>query len=103
MTIRVLVEDPARADLAAAVRWYKQIRPGLEADFRLCVRATLQGIARHPRSCPVVGRQLRRALVDRFPFAVFYLLDADTVRVFAVVHTSRNPRAWRSRDDQPAD
>ena len=91
MKLRVIVETPAKADLAAAVRWYKRLQPGLEADFRLCVRATIHRIVRNPESYPVVGRQLRRALTDRFPFAVFYLLDRDIIRVFGVLDTKRNP------------
>jgi plasmid stabilization system protein ParE len=98
VTVRVVIESPARADLAAAVRWYKRMQPGLEADFRLCVRATLHRIARYPESCPLVGRHLRRALIDRFPFAVFYLPDGDILRVFGVLHTRRDPRAWQARD-----
>ncbi len=99
MTLRIVIESPARADLASAVRWYKLIQAGLEADFRLCVRATLHRIARNPESCPVVGRRLRRALTDRFPFAVFYLRDGNSIRVFAVLHTRRSPRAWQSREE----
>lgn len=99
MTLRIVIESPAKADLAAAVRWYKQVQEGLEADFRLCVRASLHRIARHPESFPVAGRQLRRALIDRFPFAIFYLRDGDTIRVFGVLHTSRSPRVWQARGD----
>jgi plasmid stabilization system protein ParE len=98
VTLRIIIENPAKADLAAAVKWYKQIQKGLEADFRLCVRASLHAIARHPESYPVVGRRLRRALTSRFPFAIFYLLDRDTVRVFGVLHSSRSPRVWQARD-----
>lgn len=98
MTFRIVIENPAKADLAAAVRWYKQIQKGLEADFRLCVRASLHRIARHPESYPVVGRRLRRALTSRFPFAIFYLLGGDIIHVFGVLHTSRSPLVWQARD-----
>jgi toxin ParE1/3/4 len=98
VTLRIVIEYPAKADLAAAVSWYKQIQKGLEADFRLCVRASLHRMARHPESYPVVGRKLRRALIDRFPFAIFYLLDGDILRVFGVLHTRLSPRVWQARD-----
>jgi len=62
------------------------------------VCASLHAIARHPESYPVIGRRLRRALTSRFPFAIFYILDGDTVRVFGVLHTSRSPRVWQARD-----
>jgi plasmid stabilization system protein ParE len=98
VTLRIVIESPAKADLAVAVRWYKQIQPGLETDFRLCVRAALHRIARHPESYPVVGRRLRRALIERFPFAIFYVEDSDAIRVFGVLHTRRSPRVWQARN-----
>ncbi len=92
------VEDSAQGDLEAAVRWYKNIRPGLQDEYRLCVRAALHRISRYPEAYPKVGKRLRRALIDRFPFAVFYLQDADLIRVFAVLHTHRSPRFWKQYD-----
>jgi hypothetical protein len=83
VTLSVVIENPAREDLAAAVQWYKQVQPGLEADFRLCVP----------------GRRLRQALIERIPFAIFYLRDADAIHVFGVLHTSRSPRLWQARND----
>jgi len=41
--------------------------------------------------------EFRRALVRRFPYAVFYQQDGDKVTVFAVFHTSRNPEKWSQR------
>jgi toxin ParE1/3/4 len=49
----------------------------------------------YPESYPVVTRHLRRALIDRFPFAIFYLTDAEVIQVFAVLHTSRDPQIWQ--------
>jgi toxin ParE1/3/4 len=45
----------------------------------------------------LVYRDVRRALVGRSPFAVFYVVQPDTVIVVAVLHTARNPRLWRNR------
>ena len=39
----------------------------------------------------------RRALVRRFPYAVFYGYDGDAVTVQAVLHTARDPAKWRQR------
>jgi hypothetical protein len=33
----------------------------------------------------------RRVLVSRFPFAVFYTIEEETVVVHGVYHSSRNP------------
>jgi hypothetical protein len=44
-----------------------------------------------------VHRDVRRALLWRFPFAVFFTSDADSVLVLAVLHVRRDPDVWRSR------
>jgi hypothetical protein len=39
----------------------------------------------------------RRALVRRFPYAVFYEYANDVVTVYCVFHTARDPAKWRRR------
>jgi hypothetical protein len=35
--------------------------------------------------------------VHRFPYSVFYVLDADSISVTGVLHVRRDPHAWPSR------
>ena len=41
--------------------------------------------------------EYRRALVRRFPYAVFYEYAEGTVTLYGVLHTSRDPNKWRQR------
>jgi plasmid stabilization system protein ParE len=50
-----------------------------------------------PGAHPIIRGQTRRALVRRFPYAVFYVLDPDVVAVTAVMHGRRDPRRWQER------
>ncbi len=54
-------------------------------------------IADAPLMYPNVHRNTRRAIIQRFPFGVFYREEAETVIVVAVMHGSRNPRRWKKR------
>jgi hypothetical protein len=44
-----------------------------------------------------IFRNLRRGLVRRFPYAVFYEYENNVVNVYCVFHTSRDPNKWRER------
>jgi hypothetical protein len=44
-----------------------------------------------------VHETYRRALIRRFPFAIFYEYAGTKVTVYAVFHTSRDPEKWRNR------
>jgi len=97
MLHRVRSTSAACADLLAAHDWYEQRSPGLGKDFVRMVDAALAGIGRQPALFPPVHRGLRRALLRRFPYAIFYRIDPDAVRVIAVLHTSMNLRRLEER------
>jgi toxin ParE1/3/4 len=47
----------------------------------------------------LVDRTMRRALVRRFPYAIFYEIEPRQIVVYGVFHGARNPNAWRRRRD----
>ena len=70
---------------------------GLGSEFLRAVRAAFALIRRNPEQFPRVRGDIRRALVRRFPYAVYYVVEPDHVSVFAVIHTRQHPRRWQSR------
>ena len=97
MSLPVLIRPEAEADLAEACQWYEEQRPGLAERFLLSVEAALSGIERFPESFPVVYNQVRRVLLRRFPYGIFYLLEESRVVVLAVFHCKRDPKPWQER------
>jgi plasmid stabilization system protein ParE len=97
MLSRVVVRAEAQADLAAAFAWYEDQRTGLGLQFLDEIERCLQRIAENPEACSIVHRRFRRALTSRFPYKVFYVVDADIISIVAVLHAARHPMRWRSR------
>lgn len=87
----------AEADLSESYGYYEDCRRGLGDDFLLCVEETFERIARNPRQCPAVHPEVRRTLVHRFPYGIFYVLVETKVIVIAVLDAARDPQQWRSR------
>jgi hypothetical protein len=71
MACRLVVAPEAALDLTEAYIWYERRRSGLGEDFLSSAEACLEGIRRHPEIYPVVHETYSRALVRRFPYAVF--------------------------------
>ena len=87
----------ARRDIGSAIRWYNSERQGLGAEFLIEVDTTLRRIRESPLMFSEVVPQTRRALLTRFPYAVFFTPEAeDLVIVLTVSHLHRNPESWRS-------
>jgi plasmid stabilization system protein ParE len=94
---KLLVRPAAAADIEEAYRWYERQRVGLGEEFLTTVDATLRDLAAHPATYAVIHRETRRALLHRFPYAIFYRLYDETVIVIACMHGRRDPKRWKGR------
>jgi plasmid stabilization system protein ParE len=45
--------------------------------------------------------EIRRAVLRRFGYLILYEVRSETPEIFAVVHGSREPSAWKSRLTEP--
>jgi plasmid stabilization system protein ParE len=97
MAANLILAPEAEQDLDEAYAWYERQRAGLGADFLSRVDACIQTILRMPQMYAVVHENYRRALVRRFPYAVFYEYATDAVTIYGIFHTSRDPQKWRRR------
>jgi plasmid stabilization system protein ParE len=75
MIIRFTPE--ADTELAEARHWYAHQREDLDLEFMDSIDDALSRVVRNPQLYPIVYRTLRRAVVRRFPFAVFYEVTAE--------------------------
>jgi len=69
----------------------------LGEEFLDCVDACIQAICRMPELYPKVHEDYRRALVRRFPYAVYYEFAGGKVFVYSIFHMSQNPKKWSNR------
>lgn len=97
MSLPLIVDLEAEQDLAEAARWYELQRKGLGREFLRSVDSALTQIRRMPLILPKVFEDVRRAPTGRFPYGVFYKIEAEQISVIAVYHNSRDPRGWQER------
>ncbi len=88
----------ARAELIDAQDWYENEAAGLGRRFRAAVDDVVQRMSAIPHQFPAIYKDVRRALLRRFPYALMFVIEADeTVTVVACFHGSRDPAHWRAR------
>lgn len=98
----VVLSDEALAEIAAAAHWYEERQQYLGDRFLDEVDHTTLRIAARPRGFSRIALSdatldVRRALLDVFPYAVVFTSLPAEVRVLAVSHTRRNPEYWLHR------
>lgn len=102
MTRALAFTSRAAIDIEEAYSWYEGQRAGLGADFQSELARIIQLLEAMPETGPVVHRDLRRLLVRRFPFALYYRLTESTVEVRGCLHQRRDPKTWIRRiKEQP--
>lgn len=94
---QLVILPDARHDLAEGFEWYEAQAPGLGQEFFRCAEACIHSVQRTPRLYPVVHDRYRRALVRRFPYAVFYEHAQHVITVYAVFHCAQAPDKWKAR------
>lgn len=93
----VVILADAEADIKDAYQWYETQRKGLGESFLLCIEEALSRVSRTPKIYAVVHKHIRRTLIHRFPFGIFYIESERSIIVLAVLHARRNPRTWKER------
>jgi plasmid stabilization system protein ParE len=98
MTTRGVVLRPEAArDIEEARDWYDAQEPDLGAEFIEEIDATLARVAQLPGGYALVEDDVRRALVRRFPYGVFFVDDGDSIAVLAVFHLAMSPTRLGAR------
>ncbi len=95
MRIRFL--SVAEREMRDAYDWYERQSPGLGAEFLAELDSAVIRILRYPESCTATEEGLRRALLNRFPYGLWYDIEKDCLLVYAVAHLHREPRYWVDR------
>ena len=97
MAYKLFIRKEAEADIAEAYQYYENCREGLGADFMLCIDESLSRIQRNPQQFRFVLDRIKRALVKKFLYGIYYTLSENEIIVLAVTHARRNPKHWQSR------
>ena len=95
--MQIRLRREAEIELVEARLWYSLQGEGLDVALMKRVDQALNAIIAAPQSYPVVYRNLRRAVVRQFPFAIFYQAIGNEIIVFAVYHSRRDPKRLDSR------
>lgn len=91
---RLKFSGRAVREIGEAFDWYEEQSKGLGSEFELAFELQLKRLEQVPLLYAEIVPGVRRTLLPRFPYSVFYTVKNDLVQVLAVIHNARNPRRW---------
>ena len=95
--MRLIYHPAAEAELTEAAQFYEQRVPTLGAQFLDAVDRAVSVIQIAPDRWAVIEADVRHYLLPRFPYANYYRVLPDHIRILAFKHHSRHPDYWRDR------
>lgn len=88
MSYRIRITTEAKQEILAAKQWYNHRQPGLGEDFAKTVKDQIDVLKSDTVDHKVVFDKVRRILVKRFPYVVYYTRNNEnrTINILAVLH-----------------
>jgi toxin ParE1/3/4 len=77
--------------------FYERSEPGLGNRFIDEIECGIDILISQPQIGRLLDEELRRFVLDDFPFSLIYRIESERIWIVAVAHQSRRPGYWRER------
>ena len=98
--MNVIYHPLAVKEIDSAFEYYQEILPSLARDFLEELNTSIESIVSSPLRYHLVRRDMRKCRLKRFPYALYFVLEEDTIRILIVRHNRRHPSYGMDRLDQ---
>ncbi|MDD5273233.1 MAG: type II toxin-antitoxin system RelE/ParE family toxin [Methylovulum sp.] len=97
MSFTVSFHRGASAEFIEASAWYENKRQKLGLEFIAEIERCILLVAERPYQYAVVHKDIRRIVVNRFPYSVYFRVEERRIIVLSVCHSKRDPVKWQDR------
>ncbi len=91
------ISDEAELDFDKSYNYYYEENPKVADSFFRSINLAFKNIKKTPKSFPLTHKDIRKYIVKKFPFVVYFRIVDSLIQVIAIFHTSRNPEIWNKR------
>lgn len=96
MKYKLVIQDTAKLDILEAIFYYNSKQPKLGKRFFLAFKSKSKNISSNPEGYAVRYKDVRMAMIDKFPYLIHFQIDkeAKVVFILAVFYDGENPEKW---------
>lgn len=96
--MKYVFHPEALAEYGQTVEYYAAQRIEVAQAFIDAIEDAVYRIRESPTRYPIVDEDVRRCMARRFPYGILYTIEQDYILILAVMHCSREPGYWKSRE-----
>ncbi|HBA26096.1 MAG TPA: type II toxin-antitoxin system RelE/ParE family toxin [Nitrospinae bacterium] len=94
---KIIIHEDAEKELWHATDYYEDKVVGLGLDFENEIQKALISIQENPKRYIETEYRVRKYLLQKFPYFVYYIEFEEYIWIVAFAHTSRKPFYWEKR------
>lgn len=94
--MKVIYSEQFQSELCCITGRYSTDDKAIARRFVQMVEKTALEIQEDPLRWRVFEGRVRRCLVPRFPYIIYYLVEDDLLFIGALLHSARHPETYRS-------
>ena len=95
MMLNIEISEFAFKEIEESKEYYNLQKDNLGLDFKSDTLSAITNIATNPTLYPIISNNIRRCLLHRFPFSIFYIIKEKTIIILSVAHQHRKPKIWK--------
>ena len=95
--MHIEIHPDAADELESAKLWYENQSSGLGDEFLDEIDRAIAKIEQWPEAWTPYWQDVRRFLVHRFPYVIYYRHMSGAIQIIAVAHQRRKPGYWKNR------
>ena len=96
MSYTIIIDIDAFLDIKEASDWYNKRQKDLGVRFKKDIKQQITTLKSNADIYIVRYKNVRCTLAKKFPFLIHFVIyeATKTVKVLAIIHTSRSPEIW---------
>lgn len=97
--MKVVLSSLAELQISEAAADYEEKQKQLGLRFLDCIEDAMRDIARHPEAFRRIRGDIRRIMLDVFPWGLLYARVPDGIRILTLIHLHSDPDSWEKHFD----
>jgi plasmid stabilization system protein ParE len=96
MNYELVFKEEADQEITESFIWYEKQQLGLGELFLSEIDKSISLILSNPYQY-AIRHNNKRVVIKRFPFLIIYEIIENEIVIYAVFHSSRDPKIWKKR------
>lgn len=100
MSPKIIILPYAELDIKESINFYKEKSQKTALEFIESLNIAFNKIVDNPQTFPITKTDIRKYIMKKFPFCIYFINKNDIIYILAVFHSKRNPSVWEERNLQ---